>query len=60
MDLENIKVIANSLKGEEAVENIINFVDYPDDTQAGELALKSVTRFFAKARFLTELINQIC
>lgn len=56
-DIADIMDIANSLKGEEAVEDIIRFIDYPNDSTAGDIALKSVVRFYSKVRYFQELIQ---
>lgn len=49
--------ISSSLKGEEAIEEIIRFIDFPDDRESGMMALKAVVRFYSNVRFLTEEIR---
>lgn len=47
----------SNLKGEEAVEEIIRFVDFPNDGVTGDIALKSVVRFYSNVRYLQEIIR---
>lgn len=52
-----IKDAIEHLQGEEAVEEIIRFVDYPKDSMTGDLALKAVVRFYSNVRHLHEIIK---
>lgn len=57
-DVRDILDTANSLQGEEAIEEIIRFIDHPNDVGTGDLALKAVARFYSNARFLKELLQK--
>lgn len=56
-DVKDILNIASSLEGEEAVTQIIRFLDSPKDSMTGELALKSVLRFYSNVRYLQEILQ---
>lgn len=56
-EIAEIMDMANSLKGEEAVEGIIRFIDCPKDSMTGDIALKSIIRFYSNVRYLRELIQ---
>lgn len=56
-DVKDILDIASRLEGEEAVTQIIRFSDCPKDSMTGELALKSVLRFYSNARYLQERLQ---
>lgn len=56
-DVKDILDIASSLEGEEAVTQIIRFSDFPKDSMTGELALKSVLRFYSNVRYLQEILQ---
>lgn len=53
-----IKDAIEHLQGEEAVEGIIRFVDFPNDGVTGNVALKSVVRFYSNVRYLQEIIQK--
>lgn len=53
-----IKDAIEHLQGEEAVEEIIRFVDFPNDKVTGDAALKSVIRFYSNVRYLQEVIQK--
>lgn len=55
--IKDIMEISNHLQGEEAVEQIIRFFDCPKDSMTGDLALKSVVRFYSNVRYLQEIIQ---
>lgn len=57
-DVKDILDIASSLEGEEAVTQIIRFSDFPKDSMIGELALKSVLRFYSNVRYLQEVLQR--
>lgn len=57
IDLSNILDALSHLKGEEAVEDIIRFVDFPKDSMTGDIALKAVVRFYSNVRYLQEIIK---
>lgn len=57
-DIKEILDIASRLEGEEAVAQIIRFVDSPKDNMTGDLALKSVLRFYSNVRFLQEELQR--
>ena len=57
--LQNIADAAENLQGEEAVENLMGFVDHPSCDMAGDEALKSVVRFYSNVRYLTGLIKEL-
>lgn len=52
-----IKDAIEHLQGEEAVEEIIRFVDFPNDGVTGDAALKAVVRFYSNVRYLQEIIK---
>lgn len=56
-DVKDILDIASRLDGEEAVAQIIRFSDCPKDSMTGDLALKSVLRFYSNARYLQERLQ---
>ena len=56
-DVKDILDIAGSLEGEEAIAQIIRFSDYPKDSVIGELALKSVLRFYSNTRYLQKRLQ---
>lgn len=56
-DVKDILDIASRLDGEEAVAQIIRFSDCPKDSMIGDLALKSVLRFYSNARYLQERLQ---
>lgn len=58
-DVKEIFDIASRLEGEEAVAQIIRFSDSPKDVMTGELALKSVIRFYSNVRFLQEELQRV-
>ena len=56
-DAATIKDIANSLKGEDALEDLSIMLHDPEDEQLRGIALESVLKFYANARTLTRVIN---
>ena len=56
-DVKDILDIASRMDGEEAVAQIIRFSDCPKDSMTGDLALKSVLRFYSNARYLQERLQ---
>lgn len=58
-DIRDLNYIADHLKGEEAVEEIIRLIDYPDDNYAQDDALKAVVRFYSNVRYLVSQMNQV-
>lgn len=50
--------LSSALKGEEAIEELIRFIDYPNDSETGVYALKAVVRFYSNVRFLVETIKE--
>jgi hypothetical protein len=56
-DVKDILDIASRLEGEEAIAQIIRFSDCPKDSMTGELALKSVLRFYSNVRYLQEILQ---
>ena len=58
-DIRELIEIADSLKGEEAVEEIIRFIDFPNDENASNDALQAVVRFYSNVRYLVSQMNQV-
>lgn len=58
MAIVEIEDAIEHLRGEEAVEQIIRFVDSPNDGVTGDIALKSVIRFYSNVRYLQEVIQK--
>ena len=58
-DIRDLNYIANHLKGEEAVEEITRFVDFPDEKESSVDALKAVVRFYSNVRYLVSQMNQV-
>ena len=58
-DIRDLNYIANHLKGEEAVEAIMRFVDFPDEKESSVDALKAVVRFYSNVRYLVSQMNQV-
>lgn len=58
-DIRDLNYIANHLKGEEAVEEIMRFVDFPDEKESSVDALKAVVRFYSNVRYLVSQMNQV-
>ena len=56
--LEELVDLSSSLGGEEAVNELIRFIDYPQDSSAGDYALKAVVRFYSNVSYLMEQIRQ--
>lgn len=56
-DARDIMDIASRLQGEEAVEQIMRFVDMPKDSMTGDLSLKAVVRFYSNVRYLQERLQ---
>lgn len=57
--INDLLEISSSLKGEEAIEELIRFIDYPNDSESGTYALKAVVRSYSNVRYLTERIKEV-
>jgi len=57
--INDLLEISSSLKGEEAIEELIRFIDYPNDSESGAYTLKAVVRFYSNVRYLTEKIKEV-
>ena len=58
-DIRELIDLAKDLKGEEALTDYYSFFSNPKDTFSGEETLKSLMRFYANVRYLTQEINRI-
>ena len=58
-DARDIMDIASRLQGEEAVEQVMRFVDMPKDSMTGDISLKAVVRFYSNVRYLKETIQRV-
>ena len=56
--IKDLLDLSSNLKGEEAVEEIIRFIDYPNDSESGMYALRNLVRFYSNVRFLTKTIKE--
>lgn len=57
--INDLLEISSSLKGEEAIEELIRFIDYPNDSDSGAYTLKAVVRFYSNVRYLTDVLNDV-
>lgn len=56
-DAANIKGMANSLCGEDALEDLSVMLHDAEDEQLRGMAVESILKFYANARTLTRVIN---
>lgn len=57
--IQDLLDISSDLKGEDAIEEVMNFIECPKDPDNGLYALKSVVRFYSNVRYLTTKIKEL-
>ena len=59
LDAKDILELSKSLGGEDAMAELIRFIDYHNDIESGTCKLKAVSRFYSNVRYLTEVLNDV-
>ncbi len=57
--INDLLQISSDLKGEEAIEEVMHFIDDPQYTDNGLYALKAVVHFYSNVRYLTTKIKEL-
>lgn len=57
--INDLLQISSDLKGEEAIEEVMHFIDAPQYTDNGLYALKAVVHFYSNVRYLTTKIKEL-